>query len=110
MKKQVKINERPDFFEKIGVIYNEVNSIDIKPTDTHKSSLDKFYKIMRKHGIKQGTWSEDGVGRILSNPEWVMFYDIFKSIIDKHYIFATLLKSPPKDLMAYGKKPIIKTK
>ena len=76
MKKQSKSNEIPDFAEKIGLIYNEVNSIEIKPTDTHESSLNKFYKIMRKHGIKHGTWSEDGIGVILAKPEWVMLYDV----------------------------------
>lgn len=108
MKKQSKTHERPYFAEKIGLIYNEVNSIEIKPTDTHESSLNKFYKIMRKHGIKHGTWSEDGIGIISANPEWVMLYDVFKNKIDTYYIFANLLKNPPKDLLAYGKKPIIK--
>lgn len=108
MKKQSKSNERPDFAEKIGLIYNEVNSIEIKPTDTHESSLNKFYKIMRKHGIKHGTWSEDGIGVISANPEWVMLYDVFKNKIDTYYIFANLLQNPPKDLLAYGKKTIIK--
>jgi hypothetical protein len=37
-----------------------------------------------------------------------MLYDVFLKKIDTYYTFASLLKNPPKDLLAYGKKPIIK--
>jgi hypothetical protein len=91
------------FNRDLANIYKDIQNIEIKPTDSFKTSLNKFYAVMRKWGIKQGEWSENG--RTVVNAEWNMCWQVFKS----HKILALdlwlLLSEPPKDLLAYGKKP-----
>ena len=58
---------------------------------------------MRKWGICQGTWSENG--RTCNNAEWNMCYQVFKNnkilVLDNWLT----LSEPPEDLLAYGKEP-----
>lgn len=39
----------------LGDVYNDLISIKIEMTDSYKTIMDKFYEVMRKHNIKQGT-------------------------------------------------------
>lgn len=100
MKKQ----EKKIDIKNLGNIYKDILNIEVKVTDSFKSLLDKFYDVMRKWGIKQGIWNEFG-GRSINNPEWSMCWEVFKS----HKILAfdlwLSMNQPPKDLLAYGKKP-----
>jgi hypothetical protein len=48
----------------LEAVYKDINAIEINENDSFKTSMDKFYKVMRKYGIKQGTWS--GNGRCIS--------------------------------------------
>jgi len=89
----------------IGNVYNDIQAIEFDINDSFKMLMDKFYVVMRKHGICQGTWNESGTGRCVSNPEWVMSYQAFKSHIESRWMWASLMTEPPKDLLAYGKKP-----
>lgn len=101
--KNDKKTEKPDFNKNLENIYKDILGIKIKVTDSFQSSLDKFYKVMRKWGIKQGTWSENG--RTACNAEWIMCFSVFK----QHKILALdiwlCLNNPPKDLLAYGDEP-----
>lgn len=71
---------------------------------THKESMQIFHKIMRKHGIKQGEWSEGG-GRIVSNFEWIMCKTLFLDTVMNNKNMSMMFDDIPNDLMAYGKKP-----
>lgn len=75
---------------------------------THKESMHIFYKIMRKHGIKEGEWS--GGGRIVSNFEWTMCKALFLDTVMSNKNMSMLLGDTPNDLLAYGKKPKTTTK
>lgn len=70
---------------------------------TLEQCYDKFYKIMRKHGITQGEWSQNGAGRIVSNFEWTACMNIFKESIMSWFFWRGLIEEVPKDLMGYGK-------
>lgn len=85
--------------EMLNLIYKDILSIKIKPEDSFKSSMDKFYDIMRKYGICQGTKTENGV--TINNAEWNMCFAVFKN----HKILAfdvwLVLSTPPSDLKYY---------
>lgn len=97
------IKEKSDFVKNLDEIYQEIMNIKIDANDSFKSMMDKFYSVMRKWGICQGTWSENG--RVCNNAEWNMCFQVFK----QHKILAfdiwLTLSNPPEDLLAYGKKP-----
>lgn len=87
----------------LGKVYQDIMSINITGNDSFKSSLDKFYEVMRKHGICQGEWTENGSRRVC-NPEWTLCYSAYK----QHKILAfdifECLNTPPDDLLAYNKE------
>lgn len=60
-----------------------------------------FYEIMRKYGIKQGTWTKGKTGRLVNNPEWVMCEELFWGQVSSMNHFDILLDTPPEDLQAY---------
>ena len=64
--------------------------------------LNRFYKIMRKHGICEGTLTKNKNGRILNNFEWTMCKDLFVRKIQSDIEMAGLLGSlTPQDLEHY---------
>ena len=95
--------EKKEIASNLGKIYEDILSIKIDMNDSFKSSMDKFYNVMRKWGVCQGTWSENG--RTVNNAEWNMCFQVFKA----HKIMAfdvwLILSTPPDDLLAYGEKP-----
>jgi hypothetical protein len=58
---------------------------------------------MTKHGICQGIWSDNR--RVVANPEWNLCYYCLKSHIEASFNWKYILTTPPKHLLAYGKKP-----
>lgn len=98
------IKDKPDFNKNLGEIYKDIIGIKIDAKDSFKSSMNKFYAVMRKWGIKQGEWTDHG-SRVVNTAEWNMCFQVFKN----HKILALdlwlCLNEPPKDLLAYGKKP-----
>jgi len=98
------IENKPAFNQKLNEIYRDILGIEVKSTDSFKSLTNKFYEVMRKWGIKQGTWSEDG-SICICNAEWNMCFQIFKQHKIISFDVWECLKTPPKDLLAYGKKP-----
>lgn len=72
---------------------------------TQKQLMQEFYKIMRKHGIKQGTWNKGGSGRICNNFEWTMCLTLLVDTHNGNNLLSRLFGSTPSDLKAYGKKP-----
>jgi len=67
--------------------------------DNKKQAYTKFYKVMRKYGIKQGVKTKGG-GIQCNTPEWVMCEVLFKSRVEATYMLESLF-STPKDLMSY---------
>lgn len=100
---------KPDFNKDLNAIYKDILGIKIEINDSFQTSLDKFYKVMRKWGIKQGTWNENG-GRSVCTPEWNMCFQVFKEHKISSLDIWLILNTPPKDLLAYGIKPKIKKK
>lgn len=98
---------KPKKIKNLASVYKDIIAIKIGHKDSFKTSLNKFYGVMRKHGIKQGTWCDNG-SRLISNPEWNMCYDTFKSHKVLSLDLWLSMSEPPKDLLAYGKKPKIK--
>jgi hypothetical protein len=97
-------DKKPEFNQRLDEIYCDIIHIKVKPTDSFESLLKKFYAVMRKWGIKQGTWSDNG-SRCVNNAEWNMCYQVFKEHKILSYDLWMCLNTPPKDLLAYGKKP-----
>ena len=58
-----------------------------------------FYKIMRRHGIKEGTKS--GNGRIVSNFEWTMCKELFIQTLDGYLKMEFFGFKTPRDLEQY---------
>ena len=97
------IHERTELLENIDHIYRDIVAIKIDGKDSFNSLLKKFYDVMRKWGICQGTWTDNG--RSCNNAEWNMCYTIFQQHINLELTWYGLLNEPPKDLLAYGKEP-----
>lgn len=93
----------------MDVVYRDILAISFDINDTFKSITDKFYKVMRKNKICQGTWTETG-SRQVANPEWCAAYLIFETHVMTSWKWQLLLNDPPKDLLAYGTKPSKKRK
>jgi len=94
-----------NFVNDLEKIYNDLNNIKISEDDSFKSSLNKFYGVMRKWGICQGVRTEHGI--TINTAEWNMCYQIFKA----HKIMALdiflVLQEPPCDLIAYDLEPMV---
>jgi hypothetical protein len=102
-------NEKTLAADSLAAIFKDINATKVSNADSLDTLMDKFYKLMRKHGIKQGTWTEGG-GRLVSNFEWTMCLIAFRSHVNAKWDWAFLMGNTPKDLLAYGAKPKIKTK
>lgn len=63
----------------------------------------RFYKIMRKHGICEGTRTKNRTGRLCNNFEWTISRELFlNQVKDKLDVGASLLAlGIPEDLLSY---------
>lgn len=103
---------KPEWIEKMRAVAKDIILFNPKGADmTRKQAMSKFYKIMQKHGIKQGEWTEDG-GRICNNFEWTMCLTLFNHTIQTNNMLQDIVgENMPKSLEAYGIVPKIgKTK
>lgn len=76
---------------------------------TNAQAMKKFYGIMKKHGLRQGTWSKVGGGRRCNNFEWTMCLVLFlETFSSDRRLLDMFGDKMPKELMAYGKKPPLK--
>lgn len=64
--------------------------------DTILSIRKKFFKLMRKHGIKRGT--KEGNGIVQDNFEWTMAKTFFFSRLKEQLEFDLIFGNIPKDL------------
>lgn len=102
------MKKKNEIIKNLDGIYKDIMKIKIEPEDSFITSMNKFYEVMRKWGICQGTWLERG-GRSCCTPEWNMCYMVFKENKMMQFDMWMTLTDPPEDLMAYGKKPDFKT-
>jgi hypothetical protein len=87
----------------IKEISKEIIQIKFEGSDTLDDCMNKFYDVMRKHGIKQNTPSENGVGVIGSNFEWTMCKVLFIDMVVQHFTLKDFFNGVPKDLHCYEK-------
>lgn len=88
----------------ISAVAEDIINLKFKPDDTMQSCFDRFYAIMRKHGVKKGTPIRQGkkiIGTQVDNFAWTMcrnlFQDQVRSWIELELAFS--LDIPfPKDL------------
>lgn len=84
-------------------VSKDIIAIKFRPTMTIKQCNNEFYKIMRKHRIKQGTshFNETGkkIGRTCNNPEWTMCKSLYLECLHGFLNFQDLFGGIPKDLL-----------
>ena len=84
--------------DKMKEVAKDIIEINIEDSDTVKDLLDKFYDVMRKHGIKKGTQSvnDEGeeVGVLMNNYEWTMAWELFLVRVHDFFNFKTMLEVP----------------
>lgn len=87
----------------ISEVAKDIIQFKFKRTMTLGQCQIEFYKIMRKHGIKQGTPSHnekgEEVGRLCNNFEWSMCKEMFIKSVGGFFTFEDLLGNVPKDLL-----------
>lgn len=80
-------------------ISKEIIQLKFKKSMTLSQVMNKFYSIMRKHGVKKGTKSSNGAVR-MSNFEWSICWCLFQKQIESYFVFDEMLNFP-KDLYHY---------
>lgn len=83
----------------LGAVAHELINMPVKPEDSLHTLRQRFYSIMRKHGVKQGTETENG-GRLCNNPDWQGAEDIFAARLHSELTMMALMHDVPKDLLA----------
>lgn len=85
----------------IGAVAKDIIAMKVADGDTSVVLLRRFYAIMRRHGIKQGTKNANGTGRICDNFEWTGAKAIFNEHVEQERFFHPALIRVPKDLECY---------
>lgn len=87
---------------KMREIAEEIITFKFSKKDTLSKCLNKFYDIMRKHGIKHGTPEYDDkgkvIGRQIANYEWSMCIELFMTRLCDFFYFEHVFGKVPKDL------------
>lgn len=94
-------NQKVDFMNEVAM---DIIGLRFEPTDSLNACKEKFYIIMQKHGIKQGTARRDENGKVMStakaNFEWTMCQRLFLDTLSSH-LNMEMLFSTPKGLEHY---------
>lgn len=98
------IKNQSQFIKDLNKIYKDLLNIKITKKDSFETSMKKFYAVMRKWGICQGTYDKNGNGILVNNPEWNMCFNVFWTNHISTFNIWLALSTPPKDLRAYNKK------
>lgn len=84
-------------------VAKDIIQLKFSETDTLQQCLDKFFTVMLKHGIKEGTptFNDDGqeVGRTMANFEWTICFQLFQSRIQSFIELHVLFGNVPKELL-----------
>ena len=101
--KKTTSSSRPESARQIGDVAKEIIGLKFKPTSTFASAEQQFYRIMRKHGIKEGMKCGKNCVR-KANPEWVACWTLFLSSLSCYWAWRTVLQEVPRDLQCYKGK------
>jgi hypothetical protein len=83
----------------MSAVAKEIIFMKVNDNDTIADLRNRFFDIMRKHGIKDGTKREDG-SIIGANFEWTMCESLFfQTIHDQLRLELMLVCSTPEELM-----------
>lgn len=85
--------------EIIGSFHKELLSVEFKPDDSFQTVLKEFYKICRRHGIKEG--DRRGGVIVICNPEWIGAWMLFKDQWLSKINFFFMTAEAPRDLKSY---------
>lgn len=84
-------------------VAKDIIEIKFSKTDTLNDCLNKFYDVMRKHGIKQGipSFNDEGkeVGRICDRYEWTMCEQLFRTQVESFFLLEMLFGNVPDELL-----------
>jgi len=84
--------------EHMSRVAKDIISLNFNSKMTLRQVENKFFQIMRKHKIKQGTKGRNGV--LINNFEWTMCYELFLSRIEDYFRWCQFLADDvPKDLL-----------
>ena len=86
----------------LSKVFSDIQDLPIKNSDSFNKIRRKFYDIMRKHGIKQGTRNRNG-SIAVNNPEWQAAEWLLEERIRNFVALELCLDcfKTPKDLEAY---------
>jgi hypothetical protein len=97
----VRILPHTEAIHDMRAISKEIISLKFKNGESLRQCQKKFYDIMRKHGIRQGTaiFDEEGnrKGRAAANFEWTICKELFLHTLMSHLNFQDIF-SVPSDL------------
>jgi len=95
----------------ISLLAKDIINYKIDDNLSLKDIRNGFYKILRKHSIKQGTPNPKGNGRTRNTPEWVMANELFYSRVMSYLNISDIFgKGVPKDLLGFPSKSKLKRK
>ncbi len=98
MKKKKEINKK--FIGQLSSLAEDIIKIKFKETDTARDMERKFFKVLRKHGIKKGRKSGNGI--IMNNFEWTVCRELFLDRVRSFFEWREFdSDNTPKDLMHY---------
>jgi len=87
----------------IREVAKDIVGLKFKKTDTLKDCMNKFFAVMKKHGIKQGTpsFNDEGkeVGRTRDNFEWTICKQMFIKQVESFFELDMLFGNIPKELL-----------
>lgn len=83
----------------LAAVAKDLIDLKVKPTDSFASLRRRFFTIMRKHGVKQGTKIKGG-GILCNNPDWQGAEDIFAARLRSAFEWAAICDEIPKDLQS----------
>lgn len=86
----------------MSAVGRDIMNIKIDMDRTFNETMNDFYDIMRKHGIKQGT--RNGNAITLNNFEWTMCFNLFIGRFDYELRFKSMIDGIPEDLHAYDEE------
>lgn len=94
------MSKRPKSVDTMSKAAKALIEVKFTGKTTLKQVTQRFYRIMRKYGIKKGT--REGNGILCDNPEWTMCRSLYKDTIDSYLDWElALIMEPPKDLECY---------
>lgn len=92
----MKIEKNINTISKISL---DIDLIGFEQIDTLEQIIEKFYNIMRKHGIKKYTLTSEE--NLVENSEWLMCYSYFLNKLINRFEMLDYFATLPEDLKHY---------